>query len=108
MHLFDIGQVLDMHGEPPRNSLPSNSKDPGHSTETTSLQASPQHGILLGFRIRLFWRENAIGATVLAMVLSILTTIGSLFDDIYTLAGTAGVRHRFLNHDPNYTSSLTT
>ncbi len=30
--LFDIGQVLDMRFEPLRHRLPSNSKDPGHST----------------------------------------------------------------------------
>jgi hypothetical protein len=105
---FDIRQVLDVRFEPPRNGLPRNGKDPGHSTQATTFQASPQHGVLLGFRIRLLWLENPIGTTVLAMVLSIPTTIGSIFDDMCTLTDTADVRHCFLNHDPNSTSSLTT
>ena len=68
----------------------------------------PQHGVVLGFRIRLLWLENAIRATVLAMVLSIPTTMGSIFDDVCPFTDTADVRHCFLNHDANYNSSLTT
>jgi hypothetical protein len=62
---------------------------------------------MLAFRRRWLWFENAIGATVLTMVLSISTMIGSIFDDLCPVTDTAGVRHRFLNHDPDYNSSLT-
>ena len=68
----------------------------------------PQHGVLLGFRIRLLWLENAIRATVLAMVLSIPTTMGSIFDYVCPFTDTADVRHCFLNRDANCSSSLTT
>jgi hypothetical protein len=51
---------------------------------------------------------TAIDATALAMVLGISTTIGSIFDDMCALTDTADVYHCFLNHDPNYNSSLTT
>ena len=64
--------------------------------------------VVLGLPIGLLWLEHARRATVLAMVLSIPTTIGSFFDDLYPLTDTAEVCHRFLNHDPNSTSSLTT
>ncbi len=37
-----------------------------------------QHGLLLAFQIRLLWLENAIRATVLAMILGISTTIGTI------------------------------
>jgi hypothetical protein len=107
MRLFDIGQVLDMSFEPPCNSLPRHGKDPCHSTQAPPLQTSPQHGVLLAFRRRWLWFENAIGATVLAMVLSLSATIGSVFDDVRALTDTAGVRHCFLNHDSNSISSLT-
>jgi hypothetical protein len=105
---FDIRQVLDVRFEPARNGLPRHGKDACHSTQATTLQASPQHGVLLGFRIRLLWLENAIRATVLAMVLSIPTTMGSIFDDVCPFTDTADVRHCFLNHDANSNSSLTT
>src|SRR6266699_2097442 len=49
----------------------------------------------------------SIGATVFAMVLRISTTIGPIFDDMCPYTDTAGVRHCFLNHDANCTSSLT-
>jgi hypothetical protein len=105
---FDIRPVLDVRFEPARNGVPRHGKDPLHSTQATPFQASPQHGVLLGFRIRLLWCENTIRATVLAMVLGIPTPLGSIFDARWTLTDTADVRHRFLNHDPDYNSSLTT
>ncbi len=105
--LLDIGQFLNMGFEPLRNRLPRNDKDPCNSTQTATLQTSPQHGLLLRFRIRLLWLEHAICTTVLAMVVSISATIGSIFDNMCTLTDTADMRRCFLNHDPDYNSSLT-
>jgi hypothetical protein len=102
------GPFLDRCADPPSNRLSGESTDALNSAQTATLQASPEHRVLVGFRRGWLWRENAIGATVLAMLLRISTTMGSIFDDRCTFTDTADVRHGFLNHDPNCTSSLTT
>ncbi len=99
---FHIGQFLSIRSEPPRNRLPCHGKDLRNSTQTATLQTSPQHALLLRFRICLLWLEHAIRTTVLAMILSIATTIGSIFDDMSTLTDTADVRRYFLNHALDY------
>jgi hypothetical protein len=48
------------------------------------------------------WLEHAIRTTVLAMIVSIATTIGSIFDDLCPLTDTADVRRYFLNHALDY------
>jgi hypothetical protein len=82
-------------------------KDPLTSAQAATLQASLEHRLFVGFPRGWLWLENWIGATVFAMVLRISPTIGSIFDEMCPFTGTADVRHCFLNHDANWTSSLT-
>jgi len=103
---FDIRQFLRMLSQPPRNRLPCHGKDPCHSTQTATLETSSQHALLLRFRIYLRWLEHAIRTTVLAMVLSVSTAIGSIFDNMGTLTDTADVRCCFLNHALSITRHL--
>src|SRR5258708_6524273 len=99
---FHIGQFLSRRSEPPRNRLPCDGKDPCNSTQTAPLQASPQHDVLLRFPRGLLWLEHAIRTTVLTLIVSIATTIGSIFDDLCPLTDTADVRRYFLNHALDY------
>lgn len=94
--LCSLGQFLNRCVDPPSNRLSGEIKDALNSAHAAALQAAPQHRLLVGFPRGGLWLENSIGATVLAMVLPISTTIGSLFDDICTFTDTADVRHGFL------------
>jgi len=105
---FDLRQVLDVRGEPARTRLPRHGKEACHPTQAPALSANPQHAVVLGLPRGWLWLAHARRATVLAMVLSIPTTIGSLFDDLCPRTDTAEGCHRFLNPDPNSPSSLPT
>jgi hypothetical protein len=83
-------------------------KDALNSQHSATLQASPDGRLFVGFRRGWLWLENSIGATDFAMVLRISTTLGSIFNDMCTFTGTAGVRHDSRNNDANCTSLLTT
>ena len=82
---FDLRQVLDVRCEPARTRLPRHGKEACHPTQAPALSASPQHGVVLGLPRGWLWLAHARRATVLAMVLSLPTPIGSLFDDLCPL-----------------------
>lgn len=46
----------------------------------------------------MFWLQDSICATTLAMILSISTAIGPIFDNVRAPADMALGHHRFLNH----------
>lgn len=103
-----LGQFLDMRADPASNRLSSDVKDALNSTQTATLQASPEHSSFVDFRIGWLWREHPIGATILAMVLSCSTAVRSIFDTRCTSTDTTFKRFRFLNHVLYHISSLTT
>jgi len=102
------GQFLDMRVDPANNCLSGDVKDALNSTQTATLQASPEHHLFVNFRIGRFWREHPIGATILAMVLSCSTTVRSIFDNVCAFTDTTFKRLRFLNHAFYCIPSLTT
>ena len=88
---FDLRQVLDVRGEPARTRLPRHGKEACHPTQAPALSANPQHGVVLGLPRGWLWLEHARRATVLAMVLSIPTPIGSLFGLILTFGESSSI-----------------
>lgn len=101
------GQFLDMRADPANNCLSGDIKDALNSTQTATLQASPEHRLFVGFRISWLWREHPIRATVLAMVLGCSTTVRAIFDTVCTVTDTTFKRLCFLNHALYCLPSLT-
>src|SRR5512135_1644199 len=62
--LCSLGQFLDRRADPADNRLSGDVKDALTSTQTATLQAGPEHRLVVAFRIGWLWLENAIGATV--------------------------------------------
>jgi hypothetical protein len=96
-----------MPADPASNRLSGDAKDALNSTQAATLQACPKHRLFVDFPGGWLWREHPVGATILAMVLSSPTAIGSIFDTICTSTDTTFKCLRFLNHVLYHISSLT-